>query len=214
MITKKISPWSNGGGGRWGIAVDTKSMIAIVTITGGINYPKPYKYNLMDGTILCNFTGSTHAIDLNTGNTLWQMINPWGTMNNDCSDAIYDEYVDYTLNTTCSYDINHNPFIYPPPINKNVSVILPPINESERNQIKSDLYQNLDAPATIVDDMVFIPSYSGDIFIHNLLNGKYIHHLVCPQRDLIKGGVSVVDDRVIFQCGNKNSSKLVSMKIK
>ena len=50
-------------------------MIAIYTFRGA-EYPV-YKYKLADGTLVCD-SGSTHAIDLKTGYTIWQMVHPYG----------------------------------------------------------------------------------------------------------------------------------------
>eukprot|EP01084_Bolivina_argentea_P061367 112139_1 len=207
MISKKICLW---GGGQWSIAVDEINMIAIVTITGKTSNILSYKYELMDGTIICGDTGTTHAIDLNTGYTIWQIANPWGTFNDKCNDSIYDQYYDYTLNATCQFDSFGNEFNQTKELN-HVHVIVPPHNESDRNRLENN-YQRFVAPVTILDDMVFIPSYSGEIFVHNLFNGSFIYSIVCPGRYLIKGGVTIIDNRVIFQCGAQ--SIVVSMKLK
>eukprot|EP00483_Globobulimina_turgida_P013157 UN13181 len=178
-------------------------MIGIVSITGGKS-DQWYKTILADGTICCELTGTVHAIDLNNGDTIWQMINPWGTINDiQCNDIKYDNYNDYTIGIQCETNIKD-------PTETVINVEIPPINETERDDITSSELGKLVAPITIVNDMVFIPSYSGDIFIHNLFNGTYIHTIKCPNREPIKGGVTIIEDRVIFYCGG---GTIVSMKL-
>eukprot|EP01084_Bolivina_argentea_P246898 413109_1 len=205
IIAKKVGIWSTGGGNQWGVAVDAENLIVIVSVTGG-NGRYDYRSILADGTEICENTGSVHAISLRTGETIWQMFNPWGTINN-CSDEIYDNYVDKAVNESCeilygdSDDMQGN----------TINVIKPPINENEREQIQSNLMGKIVAPTMIVDNLVFIPTWSGDIFIHDLFTGRYIHTLQCPNRGEIKGGITVFEDRVLFYCG---SDQIVSMKLK
>ena len=51
--------------------------------------------------------------------------------------------------------------------------------------------------------MLFIPSISGDIFVHNIIDGTYIDRFVCPDkasdnRPAVGGGVTVVGDDCIL----------------
>eukprot|EP01084_Bolivina_argentea_P049225 90558_1 len=207
IIAKKVGPWSDGGGSQWSIAVAEEHMIAIVTITGGTDSDK-YKTVLSDGRIVCEYTGSVHAVDLNNGDTIWQSINPWGTIN-DCNDPIYDNYTDIAFDIQCETEN------IKPPSETVINVEIPPINEIERGDIANREPGRFTAPVTIVNNMVFVPSYSGDIFVHNLFDGSYIHTLQCPKntegkRDEIKGGVSVVDDKIVFYCG---TGMIVSMTV-
>eukprot|EP01084_Bolivina_argentea_P167561 290784_1 len=211
IIAKKVGKWSTNGGGRWGIAVDSENMIAVTTITGGGgDNPIPYRYEMADGTVVCNRTGSVHAIDLHTGYTIWQIYNPYGTFGyNNCSDSIYDDYIDIAMQHACERDVNGNPM-------KNASetasnnVYAPPIDEDRyiNRKYDSGLFVG---PVTISGNMVFIPSYSGHVFVHNLFSGIHIFTLSCPQpNEVIKGGITIVQDRIIFYCG---ISKVISMKL-
>eukprot|EP01084_Bolivina_argentea_P292716 503303_1 len=202
-IAKKIGPWSFSGGNRWNIAVDEQHMIGIATITGGFaGYNQSYKMRLADGTEVCQQTGTIHAVDLTNGYTIWQIINPFGTIN-ECDDPIYDNYVDIAFEiTNCQRDFNGEHM-------KNTSetvlnVVIPPIGVNETG---SALFT---APVTIANDMVFIPSFSGHIFVHKIFDGHYITTLKCPHQQNIKGGVTVIDDRVLFYCG---FDTIVSMKL-
>eukprot|EP01084_Bolivina_argentea_P237472 399094_1 len=91
-----------------------------------------------------------------------------------------------------------------------INVVTAPIDESERELIQSSSPQQFRGSATIVNDMVFIPSWSGDIFVHDLFNGEYIHTLKCPNRGLIKGGLTVIADQIILRCG---ADMVVSFKL-
>eukprot|EP01084_Bolivina_argentea_P147313 257771_1 len=204
VIAKKVGPWSIWGGSQWSLAVDPINMIAIVTITGGVMGSHEYRTVLADGTELCNVTGSVHAIDLNNGDTIWQMASPWGVINN-CNDPIYDEYKDYAVNASCETNVKDATETV-------INVEIPPIDESERDDIASAFPGLLAAPVTIVNDMVLIPTGSGDVFVHDIFNGTYIHTLQCPSRELIKGGVTVVEDRIVFHCGS-GTGTVVSMKL-
>ncbi len=73
-------------------AVDESHMIGIVTITGGSSKDR-YRTVLADGTIVCEYAGTAHAINLTNGDSIWQVLNPWSKIN-DCDDSIYDDYVD------------------------------------------------------------------------------------------------------------------------
>eukprot|EP01084_Bolivina_argentea_P294965 507686_1 len=207
LFKTKVGPWSYNGGNQWSVAVDAKNMISIATITGGrLDADQKYRTILGDGTECCDRTGSIHGINLTSGDTIWQIVNPWGTIN-DCNDTKYDEYVDDAVWMTCHIGPNGDPI--KDPSETVMNVVIPPINEDERDQIPSSALGAFIGPLTIAGDLVFIPSYSGDVFIHNLFNGEYIHTLQCPNRQVIKGGITVVDDRVLFICG---SNTVVSMK--
>merc|ERR1712130_750495 len=68
------------------------------------------------------------------------------------------------------------------------------------------------APVTISNDLVFIPSNTGDVFIVNIMNGAVLDDLSCPNvynatdgtynRPGIAAGVTVVRDTVIMYCGD------------
>eukprot|EP01084_Bolivina_argentea_P292715 503302_1 len=229
MISKKIGPWSYAGGGQWSIAVDPDAMIAILTITGG-SLPA-YKQVLADGvTTTCWRTGTVHAIDLSNGKLLWQSVNPFGSINN-CSG--FEEYVDKTMNNTCEYNIysnNSNAELF------NVNIVIPELDEYDVEMLPMDVFPRRAryvAPVTISNNMVFVPSFTGDILIHDLFSGEYIHKLQCPNhlvtgingsliwnRYGIKGGVSVVDERIVFFCGaslggpsTMAGNQIISMKL-
>eukprot|EP01084_Bolivina_argentea_P107936 192927_1 len=142
IIAKKLSPASTWGGGRYGLAVDEINMIAIVSITGGGYYYRgdAYRYYLADGTLLCSVTGSTHAIDLKTGNTIWQVTTPYGHINEynstECNEHT-ENYVDIAINQSCilqndSYNV----------INNNINVVIPPktLDEDMRYNVTYDTW--------------------------------------------------------------------------
>eukprot|EP01084_Bolivina_argentea_P098327 176709_1 len=96
-IIKKVGPGAPmGGSAPFNMAIDEKNMIAIYSILGpnqidvwsnqlGHNlYPKYYEI-MGDGTKICD-SGSIHAIDLKTGYTRWQWINPYGKRGEVCND--------------------------------------------------------------------------------------------------------------------------------
>eukprot|EP01083_Nonionella_stella_P298178 1012353_1 len=100
---KKVGPWSTSGGTNpFSMAVDEENMIAIYSIVGqkGFEYSSndiiKYSYKMGDGTVVCD-AGAVHAIDLNTGYTIWQWINPYEKLNEECNSTLYNEYFDMTV---------------------------------------------------------------------------------------------------------------------
>eukprot|EP01084_Bolivina_argentea_P128572 227243_1 len=219
LISRKFGPQSTTA--HFNMAVDERSMIGITSINGLHNIQMYYRYKLLNGMMVCK-TGSTLAFNLSTGNILWQVVHPYGNINTSyCwNDTLWDEYIDYTEqdNTNCNYGFNEN--------NDNINVIIPPKNDTYLPDNIEDRATFLGA-VTIVNNMAIIPSDSGDIWIHNLFTGEFIHHLVCPNNTIsnrpgIKGGVSVVNDRLIYYCGSYdsapaqavNGNMLISMQLK
>eukprot|EP01084_Bolivina_argentea_P129251 228299_1 len=232
-IMKKVGPWSTSGGTNpFSMAVDEENMIAIYSIVGqkGFEYSSndiiKYSYKMGDGTVVCD-AGAVHAIDLNTGYTIWQWINPYAKLNEECNSTLYNEYFDMTVDGTCERAFDGTDMLSP---NESViNVVTPPIDNVI---IPMDIDRRLDlnGPIQINNNMVFISTQSGDIFIHNITNGEYINRLQCPDyfvdenwnRAGIRSGISIFEDRIVFYCGsnfgrfNPSSTlgnQMISMKL-
>ena len=203
IIARKIGPWSGGGGGQFSISVDENAMIAVITITGGLG---TYYSKLSDNKIYCG--GVTHAIDLLSGKLLYQIPNPWALTGNECrtispmnNNITLDEYVDYSIKNSAICERGNwndeNPLV----ININISNYLH-INLTKNVQQRATYF----GPTTISNNLLFIPSITGDIFINNLLNGKHLHTLRCEyelnDRRGVRAGVTVIEDRIIYYCGD------------
>eukprot|EP01084_Bolivina_argentea_P030389 56327_1 len=218
-VSKKIGPWStNGGLAPFSMAVDENNLIAIVSFRGPgwtmVTSPW-YRYKMADGTIICD-AGSIHAIDLTTGYTMWQWINPYAKMGiNECNSSEYDNYIDPTVGGTCQRAFDGSEMLLPNVTipNYNGNVIIPPIDELTIPYLSSIRALNI-GPVTISNDMVFIPTMTGEIFIHHIFNGEYIKTLTCPDyvdnngiinRQGIRSGITIYDDKLMFYCGSDNS---------
>eukprot|EP01084_Bolivina_argentea_P245557 411104_1 len=208
-ISKKVGPWGiPGGANPFTMAVDEKNMIAIYTFRGNAG-EITYRYKMADGTTVCDL-GSVHAIDLLTGYTIWQWIHPYGKIGDiSCNNSLYDEYIDVTVDGSCERSFNGSNML---PANETcINVIIPPI-DSLREPIDSKLRATLIGAATISNNMVFIPTETGEVWIHNIENGEFIKVLQCPDyqiqengtmhwnREGIRSGVTIYDDKVLFMC--------------
>eukprot|EP01084_Bolivina_argentea_P313409 542748_1 len=234
-IAKKIGPATYGGGGTWSIAVDEENMIAIASITGGVpDGGYYYTQYLLSGSVICGRVGTVHAIDLHTGNILWQIANPFGLIIDNCNNQTKWNNIVHTIyytswEQTCERDMNGNAFENEYLSNEYVHVppIIDDIDKMPFNAVNRGMFI---APITIANDMVFIGSLTGDVFIHNVFDGKYIHTLQCPtyyhttyhiyHRAAIKGGITVFDDYVVFYCGGSDwlgvgseGNQVISMKL-
>ena len=61
--------------------------------------------------------------------------------------------------------------------------------------------------------MVFIPIITGEVWVHDIINGSYITHFQCPDyelefegvtyinREAIRSGTSIYEDKIIYYCG-------------
>eukprot|EP01084_Bolivina_argentea_P092793 166924_1 len=223
-VIKKVGPWSQiGGSSGFSLAVDEQNMIAVYTIRGArklYDVEIGYKYRMADGTVLCDGSGSVYFIDLNTGYTKWEWISPYSQTNELCNDAIYDEYVDITINGTCERAFNGSEMLS---ANETVTrVVIPPVNDDDlvytTFDVEDDNWRNIFGPVTVNNGMVFITTRTGDIFIHDILTGDFIDRLQCPNyrinsthwtRAPIRSGVTIFEDRVIYNCKNQ----IVSMKL-
>eukprot|EP01084_Bolivina_argentea_P039372 72756_1 len=225
-FSKQFTPQSTNA--IFSLAIDVDADIAITVNNGMPCIVYPIRYTLLNNVTVCDFTSSIHAFNLSTGATIWQQIHPYGTINESkCfNDSIPWNY-DSSAATTCEKGpfLNMNEYMTV----KNVDVLsvfndtILPIRSKERARFR--------APLTIVKDMVFVPSDSGDIWVVDLFTGATIHHFTCPNvlnnfqwnRPGIRGGVTVFEDRVIFYCGSywgaegigsvANGTTFVSMKL-
>eukprot|EP01084_Bolivina_argentea_P223996 378867_1 len=229
-IIKKVGPWiTDGGSSPFSMAVDEKHMIAIYSIVGTSTFQTragfSYKETMGDGTVVCG-AGSVHAINLTTGHTIWQWINPYGKIDNLCNSTVYDYYYDITTDGTCERAFDGSDMLSAHETVRNV--VTPPLGEDVIIPLDSELRADMIGPVTINNDMVFITTQTGDIFIHDIVSGDYIHRLQCPDyrfnqthwnRAGIKSGISIFEDRILFYCGSNwkgipfsAGNKLVSMK--
>ena len=119
--------------------------------------------------------------------------------------SVYDAYVDRTAHLTArcndKRDATH-------PQSADVPVIIPPT--SAKLPINSNARAQFYYSALISNDLVFVPSITGDVFVHNIVTGAFVQRLECPgttaedgtyNRPAIGGGVAVVKNRVLFYCG-------------
>merc|ERR1712154_600398 len=84
VLSKEISPWGPGGGATpFSMAVDPEHLIAIFTARGGPGPFMNYRYQMPDGNVGC-LAGMVYAIDLRTGNVIWQWVHPWMRLNDEC----------------------------------------------------------------------------------------------------------------------------------
>ena len=164
---------------------------------------------MADGTIISD-SGSIHAIDLNTGYTIWQWINPYSNINCSENNIIYDNYIDITIEGSCERAFDGSNMLLP---NKTVNnIVIPPINDllSPISPITRSL--NI-GPVTISNNMVFIPTITGEIYIHDINTGNYINKLQCPDykltynnitywnREGTRSGITIYDNKIIYYCG-------------
>eukprot|EP01084_Bolivina_argentea_P315914 547478_1 len=221
-VVKKVGPSWNNGGGLYSMAVDQKSMIAIASITGG----QRVRYKDANGRYICH-SGSIHAIDLKTGYTIWQSINPYGLFDESClNDSQYDGYFDFYNDRygICEFAFGGTEMKLPNETMIN-EVIYADLNDDTFLPINYVARSYQISPVTIVGDMVFVPNFNGDIFIHDLLNGNILGRLQCDDyfdgvwnRPGIFGGVTVVRDRIVWYCGGgygtgNQGNTVVSMKL-
>eukprot|EP01084_Bolivina_argentea_P231004 389684_1 len=216
-IAKKVGPWSTSGGGLYSLAIDEKNLIAIATITGGrfdnLNANpvwNDYRYILADGNIVCK-GGIVHAIDLRTGFTKWQFIDPYSLMNNNTLCYPNDgRYYDVTLYGQCERAFNGSEMLH-------ASHTAKVIYGEKRLPIPINIDGTMRGSVVIVNDLVLIPSVSGDVYIIDIVNGEYITSIGCPNwniefdnvtnetiwfRSIIRNMPTVFDNSVILWCQN------------
>eukprot|EP01083_Nonionella_stella_P200930 735401_1 len=190
----------------WGTAVDPNKEIAISTFTGFVDG----KYTLPNGDIVCK-TGLAHAIDLKTGKTKWTFVVPYGRIvskdKTACDNPIYDQYFDVASYARCTIDPSGNRFID----DSETIIIIPPI--SDKLPIDSIERAFILGVVTISNNLVYIPTATGDVYVLRLDNGKFIKRFECPQTEDIQhpgiynragihGGVTVTDEYILFYCGS------------
>ncbi len=179
-------------------------------ITGGTGV---YYTRLSDGVAYCG--GSIHAINLINGRTLYEIPNPWANFGDICEGQTFGDtgislgnYTDYsTINSDiCSIG------------EMDIGNVVRHINISDIENVNRTIdvvnKASFFAPVTISNDLLYIPSATGDIFIVDLIDGEHIYTLRCeyhtPTPSLpvlgtrrgIRGGVTVVEDRIIYYCGD------------
>eukprot|EP01084_Bolivina_argentea_P093564 168266_1 len=202
-----------GGIHPFSMAIDEENMIGIITIRGASQ--PTYKYKMGNGIIVCD-GGSVHAIDLHTGHTIWQWINPYSRIENginiQCNDSGYDDiiFLDNTNDGMCERSLNGSSMLF---ANETViNVVIPPIHDLL--QPLNSIYRAINIGlVTISNGMVAIPTYTGEVFIHNITNGKHIKTLQCPDykdeignntfvwnRQGIRSGITMFNDKLC--CGS------------
>ena len=136
---QKIGPWSEGGGtSPFSMAVDEENLVAIYTFRG-VEWTR-YRYELADGRPVCD-SGSVHAINLTTGDTIWQWVSPYAMIGDwtcDNNQEIYDSYVDVTLEGNCQQSFDGGRMKEPIETIRNIVVapdegLITPPNTHERS---------------------------------------------------------------------------------
>ena len=188
------------------MAVDTTNLISIATITGGLGPSDRYPYKIGDNSIICD-TGTIHAIDLKTGYTMWQFVNPYGLPNN-CSEDRYQEYIDWSWSEfdLCERAFDGSEMKNDTETVSNVVYVMVNDTDSVTDSIERGKFYGA---ITVVNEMVFVPSISGDIFILDIFDGSLLHTIQCPSnedntnRPGIGSGVTVTDTHIVFYCGRQ-----------
>ena len=100
----------------------------------------------------------------------------------------------------------------------NVTVVYPPKNESGMIWDPNNRRGSMIGPSTINGDLVFIPTMTGEIYVHSVIDGKYIRTIYCPQyqweykdeknetqyipnREGTRSGQTMFGDYLLFYCG-------------
>eukprot|EP01084_Bolivina_argentea_P086400 156168_1 len=217
---QKLGPWTTGGGGSTSLAADDTSKMAIATQTGGFffgdSYAMIYPYTLPDNNIVYA-GGVIYGINLTSGNILWETPNPNAPLNNAtlCDKFPFcKNYDDPTTKGICekqpalfsTSDSIATTYINITDLSES-SVNKHPISWRTRAQIKGG--------SVIANDLVFIPTFTGEVFVLNLYTGKHLLTLTCPDKYYADEklwnrpaiyAVSVVEDRVLYFCGAGGSS--------
>eukprot|EP01084_Bolivina_argentea_P220439 373589_1 len=219
-VSKEVAPWGNeGGASPFSLAVDEKNLIAIFTQRGsGLDF-FPYRYNFSDGNTGCG-AGAVFAIDLKTGYTIWEWVHPWMKMNEECFYDCFGTGIDCMDYTHFHFDWGQCERAFDgtemlSASETSVNVVYPPKNED--GVIYEIRRGSMIGPATINNDMVFIPTMTGEIYVHSILDGSYIHTIYCPEyefeyqieeetlyapnREGTRSGQTMFDDYLLFYCG-------------
>ena len=116
-----------------------------------------------------------YAIDLLTGRTIWQWVHPFMAMGDDCFVDCFGDGV-----TDC-YDRTHFDWDWgqcDQPMegrdsfhDADVTVIYPPKKESGMIWDPTDSRGSMIGPSTINGDLVFIPTMTGEIYVHSVADG-------------------------------------------
>ena len=231
VVSKSFGPWTNGA--NFNMAVDEESGIGILTTRGASMYEVNPKFRMCSGS-------SVHAINLLTGQTLWQLVNPYSNGINTTScwfsgGSPRSFPLDRSINESCSFGE-----WYDNGLDDNlgdIEPIIPPLfnhynitqDDGSQFPISASSRTGFSSPVTIIKNMVFIPGSSGDIWVHNLFNGEFIKNFQCPpvlresdgrwNRYGFKGGVSVIDKYIVYYCGDygggstRNGNILVALKL-
>eukprot|EP01084_Bolivina_argentea_P271900 462778_1 len=209
VIAKKIGKPGNFGGGLFSLAVDETTMTAIATMTGMYT---ANRNRMADGQYVCG-GGWVEAIDLTTGYTKWQLVNPYSTIGENCTIVKYPipDWSEIRGGPPCSRAFNGSAMANASYTVPNKFVHYPP---KIGNVIDSHNRAIFLSPVTIANDLVFIPSGSGDLWIAHIDNGTVIDTIRCPEefnattgqynRAGFASGVTVVRDRLIIYCGDGN----------
>ena len=185
-------------------------MIAVAHITGN----QVYFQRLSDGIPYCG--GAIFGIDLITGKTIYEIPQPWAVFGDICQNfkpyeknATFADFIDYSVINSglCVSNITEDIVSV-----KNFDISdIRGINETLIPFAKATFY----APVTVSNGLLYIPSATGDIFIVDVKTGDKVDLFRCNYERLgtnknytrrgIRAGVTVIEDRVIFYCGDSLS---------
>jgi len=173
-----------------------------------------------DGNVGCS-AGVVFAIDLVTGRTLWEWVHPWMKFNDDCASTCFIDvngvcadtspYDSYEISQffwdwgQCEMGIDESADI------EAKTVYAPKADDGVIYELRRG---SMIGPATINHDMVFIPTMTGEIYVHSILDGEYIGTIYCPEyehenavgtfepnREGTRSGQTMFEDYLIFYCG-------------
>ena len=174
-----------------------------------------------------------YAIDLLTGYTLWEWAQPYMLWEDECyeghcfgeaeagggaliSNAIFDcaEYEQFEFDMGgCERAFDGSEMLQ---ASETSHLVRPP--KFEDGLIWESRRATMIGPSTINGDLVFIPTMSGEVYVHDILDGSCVTTLFCPQyqhegtnernettytpnREGTRSGQTMFDDYLIFYCG-------------
>ena len=230
-VSKRVTGWSNeGGASPFSLAVDNQHMIAVYTARGAGSDYFPYRYTFSDGSIGCT-GGAVYAVDLLTGYTLWEWAQPYMLFDDECftghcfgegspQGLIMSGEFDCATYEQFGFDMGQCEQAF------DGSAMLGPAEPS--HLVRPPKFEDglmwearrgtMIGPATINGELVFIPTMSGEVYVHSVLDGEHITTLFCPtyehvdvneknetvytpNREGTRSGQTMFDDYLIFYCG-------------
>ena len=207
-----LGPGGTLGGVHWSGSYNPKTNLFYAANSGdsaisGYDNAVLSSFNVItDNTWVCN-GGTVHAIDVLSGNIVWQTYDPHANVSLDGVGTFPESCWEFSSN---SFAVERFKDAWPrfnsagAELNStNTATLGIPCNVDDLTGpevLANPTFARIHGVASVTDEVLAVPSITGNMYMLDASTGNCVHHVSCPD-GAIYGGATLVDNQMIVQCG-------------